>query len=745
MTGATPGDAITLLQNGSPVTNAANPGTADALGTLIIRDLAPGAGYSWSDTTAGTTSDTFAVLAPDDNPATGSALYTGQAMHQGLNYLTMRDGIQLAATVRYPDGATCTTAAPCPTVIEYSGYGTAGPSDPLAALHGQNGGPSNLLPDSSTGIGTLVARAAGFATVSLQMRGTGCSGGAYDLFGYPSDYDAYDAIEIVAHQDWVARHKVAMVGISYSGLSQLPSAGTNPPDLAAIAPMSPTDDLFSTGYPGGIYNDGFAAGWIGARIDDAKAAATFAGGQVAQLASTPVSHTGQPWTYYEIDAELAATGTSTCLADQALHGQSQSLSTLVGPGMVTPGSGPGRAPALFDRRSMTQWAKRITVPVFLSGALQDEQTGPQWPALLSAFPSTTPVFANMINGGHIDSTDPQILGRWVAFLDLELAQKVPVYPTGLDGIILQKFASAASGTSAEAPLTQFTVPAGTTPAKALKLFAKAYPRVTAFLDSGAGASGSGNPDAPAWVTSKVWPFKGKTTTWYFGPSATMTTKPSKTAGEASLVLDPAARAATSHPAHNVWSADPGWSWSTVPAANGLAFATAPFTANTTIVGPATVDLWVKSGTPVLDLQATITEVRPADHQEEYVTSGFLRTSNTVTLPLSSPLFTVPTYLAADATALSPTAYTLVKIPIAPIAHIFRMGTELRVVLSAPGGDRPSWTFDSVDSGQSASVAWGSIGASALVVDTLKYVGSATQPTCGSLRGEPCRAFQAEGN
>ena len=106
------------------------------------------------------------------------------------------------------------------------------------------------------------------------MRGTGCSGGAFDLFGYPSDYDAYDAIEIVAHQTWVAHHKVGMVGISYSGLSQLPSAGTDPPDLAAIAPMSPTDDLFSTGYPGGIYNDGFAASWISERIDDAMAAAS---------------------------------------------------------------------------------------------------------------------------------------------------------------------------------------------------------------------------------------------------------------------------------------------------------------------------------------------------------------------------------------------------------------------------------------------------------------------------------------
>jgi hypothetical protein len=748
VTGATPGDALTLLKDGSPVASPANPGTADALGTLVIRDLAPGSGYAWSDTTAGTSTGTFSVLAPDANPATSSALYTGQAMHQGLNYITMRDGIQLAATVRYPSGVTCSAAAPCSTVIEYSGYGTAAPSDPLAALHGQNGGPSNLLPDSSTGIGTLVARAAGFATVSLQMRGTGCSGGAYDLFGYPSDYDAYDAIEIVAHQDWVARHKVAMVGLSYSGLSQFPSAGTNPPDLAAIASLSPTDDLFSTGYPGGIYNNGFAAGWIGARIDDAKAAATWSSGAVAQLSATPVSHTGQAWTYYEIDAELAASGdgSSTCLADQALHGQSQSLSTLVGPAMVAPGTGAGRDPSLFTRRSMTEWAKRITVPVFVAGALQDEQTGPQWPALLAALPSTTPVFAFMVNGGHIDSTDPQILGRWVDFLDLELAQKVPSLPTGVDLLVLQKFASFGSGTSAEAPISVFGVPAGTTPAKALKYFAKAVPRVTVLFDSGAGASGAGNPDAPYLATSKVWPFKGKTTTWYFGPGETMTAKPPATSGSASVVLDPSVRPATSQPARNVWSADPGWSWTTVPATNGLAFATAPFTADTTIVGPATVNLWIKSGTPVLDLQATVTEARPATGKEEYVTSGFLRTSNVVTLPLSSPLFTVPTYLASDAGALSPTAYTLVKVPIAPIGHTFRVGTELRVVLSAPGGDRPTWTFDSVDSGQTATVAYGSIGASSLVVDTVKHVvPSAELPACGALRGEPCRTLQAEGN
>ena len=201
LTGAHPGDQITLMQHGRAVANPANPGVAGSLGALIIRDLQPGPGYWWLDATTGQKSSSFAVLAPGDNPAPDSSLYTDQPMHQGLNYITMRDGIELAATVRYPYGETCSAASPCPTVIEYSGYNVAGPTDPIPSLiDGVLGVPCttcgnpNLLPDSATDVGAVVARFAGFATVSLQMRGTGCSGGAFDLFGYPSDYDAYDAV-----------------------------------------------------------------------------------------------------------------------------------------------------------------------------------------------------------------------------------------------------------------------------------------------------------------------------------------------------------------------------------------------------------------------------------------------------------------------------------------------------------------------------------------------------------------------
>jgi uncharacterized protein len=759
LTGAGAGDSVTLLEQGVPVAVPGNPGTADSLGSLIIRNLTPGSGYAWVDTTAGQRTARFAVLAPDADPATKSTLYTGQPLKSGLNYITMRDGVQLAATVRFPFGATCSIIAPCPTVIEYSGYATAAPTDPIPYLlaaaehHPCTGcGDPNLLPDGATDVGAVVARVSGFATVSLQMRGTGCSGGAYDLFGYPSDYDAYDAVEIVAHQNWVANHKVGMVGISYSGLSQLPSAGTNPPDLAAIAPMSPTDDLFSTGYPGGIYNDGFAASWIGSRISDAMAAAVLSGGALVPLATTPVAGVGQSWVYYEIDAELAASGgaSSSCLANQALHNQSESLASLVGPQLVAPGTGPGRDPSLFDRRSMTTWAGRITVPVFISGAMQDEQTGPQWTALLTALPLTTPVFANLINGGHIDSTGPQIVSRWLEFLDIYVADAVPKAPGFIDGLILDEFTSFAAGTSAQAPLPAIRFTADGKPAKARRHFANKTPRVQVLFDNGAGPVGAGDPQSTYSAGFSRWPAPGRTTTFFLGSGGSLTAGgPAPVAtGSASLTLDPSVRPPTSlPPGANAWAAAPPWDWTPVPAADGLGFQTAPLATDTTIVGPATLNLWVASASPVVDLQATITEVQPGASQEEYVTSGFLRSSNQVDLPQPSKLFTAPTYLGSDARTLSPSSYALVKIPIDPIAHTFRAGTELRVVISAPGGDRPSWAFDTVDNGsQSASVRFGKPAASSLKVDVVSnVVATPTLPTCGTLRGEPCRAYQGEGN
>ena len=493
---------------------------------------------------------------------------------------------------------------------------------------------------------------AGFATVSLQMRGTGCSGGAFDLFGYPSDYDAYDAIEVVAHQPWVAHHKVGMVGISYSGLSQLPAAGTDPPGLAAIAPMSPTDDLFSTGYPGGIYNDGFAAEWIGQRIDDAKPAAVLSNGTLRPLSASPVHNVAQPWTYYEIDAELAASGgaSSTCLANQALHAQSEDLEGLVGPQMVAKGAARGRDPSLFDRRSMTEWAHHVTVPVFLSGALQDEQTGPQWPALINAFPKSTPVFANMVNGDHIDSADPQTISRWLEFLDLYVADEVPTPPERHWGARARRvrgaggvgfLGGAASGRCGSRRHRAVAV------AKAD--FDKDTPHVRVLFDNGAGQTGPGTIGA-TYAAELLELASGRQPDHAVpgrqAAGSSVSGPPRVTPPSRSIPVCGPARAFRR-------TAMRGW-----PTRVGTGPRSRPPTASASPRRPSPrrrrssvrrrLDLWVKASVPVEDFQATITEVRPQAAQEEYVTSGFLRSTNQVDAPDSTALFTAPTYLPQDA-------------------------------------------------------------------------------------------------
>ena len=726
VTGATPGDSLQLSQNSTPI---GAPQVADAQGALVVRNLPPGSGYVFTDTTASVASSSFSVLSTSYVPS--NSLYN-QTMHVGLNYLTMRDGVKIAATVRLPLGATSLSQGPFPTVVEYSGYATAGPSDPLlqftnpAAYKAQN---QALLPSGATDVGAVVARLEGFATVSVQMRGSGCSGGAYDLLGYPSDFDGYDAIQTIGGQSWVAHHKVGMVGISYSGLSQLNVAGTQPPDLAAIAPLSPTDDLFSTGYPGGIYNKGFAAGWIADRIADAKVAT-----------ATPGSP-GQPWTQAEIVAEQTANGgQSTCLDNQVLHGQSESLAKLVAPGLL-------RDPSLLDPRSQTVWASKIKVPVFISGALQDEQTGPQWPALLNALQhdqDPTHVYANMINGNHIDSLDTVTASRWIEFLDIFVAQQVPKPLNFIQALGAQFSQTATGAKTISPPAIRFT--SAPTPAAAKAAFEARTPAVRVLFDSGAGSLGAGalQPTSEADLTS--WPPAGTVTTYHLGvqsPDSLGTTAFVDGSAQVSFYPDPSTRpldTCTSPPASgcNPWDAQPKWDWTTVPAANGVAFQTPKLTANTTIVGPATLSLSLKSTAPTTDLQATITEVAPNGRYESYVTSGFLRSDFRTLLPSSTTLFTAPDYSAGTG-ALPADTFTTVKIPISPIGHIFRKGTRIRVVISAPGGDRPSWDFDTPATGGTVQDTIDLAGSS-LAVNIINNTVTTKQPVCGSLRGEPCRKY-----
>ena len=708
------GTAATLINS---VHHGVGSGTTDSLGAFVLHDVTPGK-YHFSLKYKGVTSSTPSFTVMSQTQPKPQSFYGSVKLHVGLNYLPMRDGITLAATVRLPAGKTSLKQGPFPTLIEYSGYGTAAPGSLLDQELGTYKGNPALLPDTATVVGSVLALTLGFAVVSLQMRGTGCSGGAFDLFGPSEPTDGYDAVQEVAAQPWAKYHKVGLVGISYSGISQFAVAGLRPPGLASIAPLSPTDDLYSTGSPGGVANTGFAASWIADRVHDAM----------------PASPTeGQPWAWAEIQA-----GDKTCLANQHFHGQAQNVTAILA-------GNPSRTASLYDLRSPVKWAPKISVPVFMVGALQDEQTGPQWPALVGALAKDKHVYATMQNGTHGDSLDPDVLNRWIAFNDLYVARAVPKVPGTLPKLIIGGIASSIGGTVTMPPVPETKAKSY---AAALAAFASGEPRVTVNFDNGNSKAGAGRPQSAYSMGFSQFPSAAaKSRSYFLGAGGSLQLgKPS--ASSVSFSPDPSLRPATTGaaPGFNAWAAQPNYDWEPVTGTSAVGFITAPLASNMTVVGDASLNVWLSSTAVDTDLQVTISEVRP-NGQEFYVTSGFLRASYASTLNKAASSVFDPVYTFSPSTRhnLTPNGAAVeIRVPIDPIAYTFRAGSRLRVTIEAPGGDRPSWAFGSTYLvGRTDTVT---LGPSALVLPTVAGISPTdAQPACGTNRGEPCRPYVATTN
>ena len=210
-----------------------------------------------------------------------------------------------------------------PVLIEYAGYGYADPAGPQSGI-------------------AILANLMGFTVVDVNMRGTGCSGGAFDFFEPLQSLDGYDVVETIAHQPWAQGGKVGMMGISYGGISQLFTGQTNPPDLAAISPLSVIDNVQTTLYPGGILNTGFALNWAKERVHDALPAS---------------ANGGQAWAYKRIQE-----GDATCKANQDLHGQAVDLLNKVQANNHVQAEG-GRPPVAGHVREQDQGAGVHGLPV----------------------------------------------------------------------------------------------------------------------------------------------------------------------------------------------------------------------------------------------------------------------------------------------------------------------------------------------------------------------------------------------
>ncbi|GAC1436346.1 MAG: hypothetical protein NVSMB51_07610 [Solirubrobacteraceae bacterium] len=693
VTGAAPASRMILI---GPRGVRLQSRRATMLGGVVFRDVPPGSGYRVR-TQSGVRSRALAVLSARPKPPSGR-IYRQRLPAGGYGYLTTRDGTRLAVNVLLPGPA---SAGPYPTLVEYSGYGYANPA----------GGQSSL---------SAIAKLLGYAVVDVNMRGTGCSGGAFDYFEPLQALDGYDVIETVARQPWTAHHRVGMMGISYGGISQLFVAATKPPSLTSIAPLSVIDDTATTLYPGGILNTGFALSWAKERVHDAR----------------PASATGgQQWAL-----ERIRHGDNTCRANQVLHASAVNLLRKITANRYY-------VPAVADPVAPVTFVQRINVPVFLACQWTDEQTGGHCADLAQRFSGTAHKWFTFTNGTHIDSLDPATFTRWFDFLELFVARRAPHLPA-LANTLAPSLFDAVLG-----------IPGVTLPddplqhapdyATALAAFERLAP-VRVLFDNGAGGVVPGAPGAGFEQGFARWPPPGtRASSWFLRGGGLLAPQPPRRAGSDGFTENPGARPAvdftgdTGGGPGGLWRAVPGYNWVQPPPGSALSYVSAPLAADTTVIGGGALQTWVRASVPRVDLQATISEVRP-DGIETFVQNGWLRADARRLDPRRSTLLTpVPSLRRADATPLPAGRWARLTIPLYYEGHVYRAGSRLRITVQAPGGDQPIWAFAAAQPRMPAAVALARSPAmpSRLVLPVVGVSVPTALPPCPGLRGEPCRAYR----
>lgn len=690
---------------------------ADAQGGLLFENVRPGRGY---EVKVGRSQSAPVTVHSDAAAPWDPSIYDQHIADNGYQYLTTRDGTQLAIYVHppshpaglssLPDGLTLPSSydkPPYPTLIEYAGYGYADPAGPDSGI-------------------AVLANLMGFAVVDVNMRGTGCSGGAFNYFEPLQSLDGYDVIQTIAHQPWVLDHKVGMMGISYGAISQLFTAALDPPALEAISPLSTIDSTITTLYPGGILNTGFAVQWAQERDHDAEPAGPNA---------------GQPWAYKRV-----RDGDATCKANQAMHGEATSL-------LKTIRANSHYLPSFDDPLDPITFVHKIKAAVYMACQWEDEQTGGHCADLAQHFTGTAHKWFTFTNGAHIDSLDPATFDRWYDFLSLFVAHRSPAGNSGLAQIAAPFFYQDGFGIS-NVDLPPDPIQQITSYRAALQAFEQ-LPEVRVLFDNGAGEAPNGTTTPgdpyPGFEQSfSSFPIPGTVaTTWYMGTGGQLASAPQAQPEVDWFTWSPSALPAVDFASSNtssggLWgnATDWAWNWQQNPAGTAVSYLSAPLTQNTTVIGAGAVHLWIESSTPNVDLQATVSEVRP-DAMETFVQNGWVRADERKLAPGSTLLEPTLSLRASDVQPVPSNRFVEVVIPLYYEGHVYRAGSRIRVTISAPGGSQPLWAFaDTSPKGTAkVSIDLSPQTPSSLILPVVPGVNVTTPlPPCPSLRNEPCRAY-----
>ncbi len=266
-------------------------------------------------------------------PATGGwASYATPALYPSTNiqvnrFIPMDDGVKLAANIARPVTASgAIVQQPLPTIVTLTTYNKdVGNYQPI--LGGTNK--------------AFVQR--GYVHVTVDVRGTGRSGGSWEAFGAREQQDYDIVLNWVLAQPW-CNGVLGMYGASALAITSMLTAAQKNPAVKAAFPIVPAGDVYRDVVAvGGEGSFAFLSGWL-----------TF----VSVLATVNPTFYDQPDQYLPVAVQHALdTGTNFQIPTlaQGMLGDSS---------IIDDG-------AFWALRSPVERMKDISVPVFIVGGLHD--------------------------------------------------------------------------------------------------------------------------------------------------------------------------------------------------------------------------------------------------------------------------------------------------------------------------------------------------------------------------------------
>jgi len=537
-------------------------------------------------------------------------------------FVTMPDGIRIAINVRLPDNYV--EGQTYPTLFEMSGYDGGGAEDGTMSKDFARQVPAEIgsrfpLQEDSRQLSRRFN--ADYVTIHASVRGTGCSGGEFDLFSWDAAHDGRFIIDHwIPQQPW-SNGDVALMGHSYGGITGFMIAETQPTHLRAATLSGLIDDLYrGITYPGGVTNYGFPLLWTGA----IRPAYDVGGGLLPGLARD--EQADDTPNRKQKCAENVSTKRRTVLNDAIVQG----VSDVDNP--------------WFQHRSLIYDVAKVNVPIHITGAYQDEQTGPRGPTHLWERVEGVPKRLLLANGNHDTQnpayTGPEVYNDRKAWIDHWLR--------GIDG----GFGTVDADQASVRTLLEYHRNASGTLVSNGVIDAADFPHPATDWTELYLGDGTVGPVPPTAATTKTYVSGSPRQSWSYQ------------AGHRQ-----------------------GSEFTTPEGPDEVNYVSAPLSENTTIAGPITANLFVSSTAPDTELFVSLIDEAP-DGSRTYLQRGMLRASHDAidvdrSSKTSAGRIYRPWRYHTNASLVTPNTVRDYLVEIFPVGHVFRADHRIVVKVHTP--------------------------------------------------------------